>query len=126
MSKNDSAPETLEINEVECWREAREWVAMIYALTAQEVFQADALLRDLLRMRSMGVMAKISDGYHRRSKKLFLERLEEARGLLGESISYLHVAFDLKTLTHDQLNDALGKAYTVGIRINSFIKHQSA
>jgi four helix bundle protein len=67
-------------------------------------------------------MSKISDGYHRRSIENFISSLEEAKGYLGEVISYLYVAFDQEYLSRDVLNDTLNKGYTVGIHINSYLK----
>lgn len=111
-----------DITEVACWREAREFVNLVYSITSQEAFSKDSLLVELLRRHSISVMAKISDGYHRRNKEVFLGNLEEAKGFLGEAISHLYVAFDQEYLNHDELNDALNKGYTVGIRINSHLK----
>ena len=122
MKKDETPLEGLDINEVDCWREAREWVALVYALTGREGFKKDILLQEIIRRHAVGLMSKISDGYHRRTKDVFLQRLEESKGILGETISELHVAFDQDCVTRDELNDVLSKAYTVGIRLNSFIK----
>lgn len=119
MPKNEKPKD---ITEIPCWNEAREFANLVMSLTQTESLGADHFLTDLIKTSCLSMMAQISDGYHRRSNQAFEEHLEEAKGFLGQTISHLYVAFDQQHLDHDQLNDTLSKAYTVGIRINSHLK----
>jgi len=112
-----------DITEIPCWHEAREFVNLIYKLTNQEEFCQDTFLCQLIRKDSLAMMAKIGDGFHRGEVNSFQCCLEDAKGLLGGTISYLYIAFDQGYLSREELNDTLAKGYTVGIRIKSFLKN---
>ena len=112
-----------DIAEIECWAEAREFVSLIYELTSKGDFKNDALLRETLRKDSIAVMGTIADGFHRGAVSSFRSCLEEAKGLLGSTVSHLYIAHDQNYLTKEELNDTLAKAYTVGIKIKSFLKN---
>jgi four helix bundle protein len=115
-----------DITDLDCWREAREFVKLIFDLTGHDDFSLQTLLVNRLRQDCLEVMAKISEGYHSRQDSIFRERLEIAKGILGAAISHLYVAHDQNLLGHDELNDTLNKAYTVGIQINSALKNLPA
>jgi len=76
----------------------------------------------MIRKDSLAVMAKIGDGFHRGGVNSFQSCLEDAKGLLGGTISCLYIAFDQGYLSREELIDALAQVYTVGIRIKSFLK----
>ncbi len=119
--KNSGKPG--DIAEIECWAEAREFVSLIYTITAKPEFANDPLLKEVLRKDSISVMGTIADGFHRGAVSSFRSCLEEAKGLMGSTISHLYVAYDQKYLTKEELNDTLAKSYTVGIKIKSYLKN---
>lgn len=120
--KNLATKDPKDITEVACWIEAREFTNLVLGVTRGGSFADEALLVDVIQRACLTMTAKISDGYHRRSDEMFVTSLEEARGFLGQTVSHLYLASDQGLLDHDQLNDLLTKAYTVGIRINSHLK----
>jgi four helix bundle protein len=117
-----ASEKTVDITQLDCWREAREFVKSIYDLTGGDSFRDDALIVQVLRRDAISVMSRISQGYHHRKKTVFLDFLNQAIGSLGEAISHLYVAFDQNYLSREDLNGALSRAYTVGIKINSYQK----
>ena len=83
------------IEDIRAWSKARLLTKQIYSITDQGIFARDFGLRDQLRRAAVSVMAKIAEGFGRRSDKEFANFLNNAHGSGAEAQSHLYVALDL-------------------------------
>lgn len=65
--------------ELDCWKEAREFVKLIYEFTKKVSFKKDFELVGQVRRSAVSSMANIAEGFHRNSNKDFMKFLDYAR-----------------------------------------------
>jgi len=58
--------------DLECWKEARKFVRLIYKLTKKEMFKKDFEVVGQLRRSAISSMANIAEDFHRNSNKDFM------------------------------------------------------
>ncbi len=84
--------------ELKVWKDAREFVKIIYELTSSNCFNKDYGLKDQIQRASVCIMNNISEGFERDSNKEFIKFLKYSKGSAGEVRSMLYVALDLNLL----------------------------
>jgi four helix bundle protein len=80
--------------DIEGWKEARELVSAIYAVSSKGSFAKDSELRDQIRRAAVSVMSSIAEGFERGGDKEFSQFLSLAKASCGEVRSQLYVALD--------------------------------
>jgi four helix bundle protein len=80
--------------DLDCWKEARSFVGIIYRLTKNEGFIKDFELIGQIRRSAVSSMANTAEGFHRSSSKDFLRFLDYSRSSIAETISHAYVALD--------------------------------
>ncbi len=103
--------------DLECWKEARRFVHLIYRLTKKEKFRKDfELVRDV-RRSAVSSMANIAEGFHRNSNKDFMKFLDYSRASVAESVSHCYVALDQEYISEDEMGEVNQQADIVWKRL---------
>jgi len=89
--------------ELNCWKESREFNRTVYKITNEENFNKDFDLRKQLRRASISVSSNIAEGFERNTDKEFIYFLYVSKGSAGEIRSQLYLAHDLKYIDKNEL-----------------------
>ena len=95
--------------ELEAWKKARGLVKQIYLNT--QLFPKEELyaLTSQIRRAAISVPSNIAEGIGRNFDKETLQFLQIAKGSLYEVETQMYLAFDLKYVSLEVLNDSLAK-----------------
>lgn len=93
------------IEELECWKLARELVKDVYAVTANGTFSKDFGLRDQIRRSSVSIMANVAEGFGSSYRKEFSRFLSVAVGSAFEVQSHMYVAKDLHYVNENEFDN---------------------
>ena len=80
-------------------------------------------LKNQITRASVSIMSNIAEGFHRYSKKEFINFLVITRSSIAEVQSHLFVALDLKYINEEQFNEIYSKSVDIFKQINSFIRY---
>ncbi len=81
--------------ELECWKEARILVRMVYnSINRNENFKRDYRLRDQATAAAVSTMSNIAEGFSRHSNKEFIQFLFISKSSAAEIQSIYYVALD--------------------------------
>ena len=89
------------VEEIECWKKARELTRRIYEITGRPAFARDFGLKDQIRRASVSVMSNIAEGYDRSGTAEFVHFLATAKGSAAEVRCQLYVAADQGYIRED-------------------------
>jgi len=109
--------------ELDCWKEAREFVKLIYGLTKKNAFRKDFELVSQLRRSAVSTMANIAEGFHRNSNRDFMKFLDYSRASIAESISHCYVALDQRYIDEEEMALVNEQANGVWKKVNAFIAY---
>lgn len=98
---------------LECWKEARVLVKLIYSLTQKQHFRKDFGLRDQIQRASVSAMTNIAEGFGRYSSKEFIRFLDFTQSSCEEVKSLLYAAFDQDYIDEKELKKAYRQASDV-------------
>ena len=107
--------------ELECWKEAREFVKLVYGLTKKDAFRKDFELVSQLRRSAVSTMANIAEGFHRNSNRDFMKFLDYSRASIAESISHCYVALDQQYIDEEEMALVNEQANGVWKKVNALI-----
>lgn len=116
-------PTIKRFEDLECWKEARGLVRLVYKMTSNGKFKKDTDLARQLRRSAVSAMANIAEGFHRNSSKEFMRFLDYARTSVAETISHCYAALDQKYITEDEMTSLREQADTVWKKINGFLSY---
>ena len=109
--------------DLECWKEARILVKIVYDFTKKGNFAKDYELKAQIRKSAISVMGNIAEGFHRKSNREFMRFLDYSRASLAETLSHLYVALDQKYIDASDLQNFKNQAEIVWKKINNFITY---
>ena len=109
--------------DLECWKEARIFVKLIYEFTKKEKFKKDFELVRQVRKSAVSCMANIGEGFHRNSTKDFMRFLDYSRSSVAETLSHLYVALDQKYIKEEELEKVKDQGNIVWKKVNNFISY---
>jgi len=85
--------------DLQVWKDAREFVKSIYELTSSAKFNKDYGLKDQIQRAAVSIINNIAEGFERDNNKEFIKSLGYSKGSAGEIRSMLYVALDLNYIT---------------------------
>jgi len=109
--------------DLDVWQKARALVNEVYALTQDNAFGRDFVLRDQIRRAAVSVMANIAEGFERGGDREFRQFLAVAKGSCGELRSHLWAALDQGYVTQAQHGEMRKRAEEVGRMIAGLMRH---
>jgi len=109
--------------DLQAWKDAREFVKSIYELTSQEKFNKDFGLKDQMQRAAVSIMNNISEGFERDNNKEFLNFLGYAKGSAGEVRSMLYVVLDLNYISKEKFDECHQRSINIITQISNFKKY---
>jgi four helix bundle protein len=109
--------------DLDCWKDARELVKMVYDFTKKGNFEKDYELKAQIKRSAISVMGNIAEGFHRKSNKEFMRFLDYSRASLAETLSHLYVALDQNYIDDSDLQNVKEQVEIVWKKINNFIRY---
>lgn len=109
--------------ELECWKEARKFVGLIYQLTKKEKFKKDFELTGQVKRSAISSMANIAEGFHRNSNKDFMKFLDYARSSVAETVSHCYVALDQNYIDEKEMDKVTQQSDIVWKKVNNLITY---
>lgn len=109
--------------DLEVWKDTRQLVNKVYAVTRDRRFAADRDLAGQMRRSSVSTMSNSAEGLERGSNADFIRFLYIAKGSAGELRSQLYVALDQEFTTQDQFNSTTELAVSVSQQLGGLIKY---
>jgi len=109
--------------DLDCWKDARVLVKLVYDFTKKGNFEKDFELKAQIRRSAISVMGNIAEGFHRKSNKEFMRFLDYSRASLAETLSHLYVALDQNYIDDADLQNVKKQAEIVWKKINNFITY---
>ena len=116
-------PTIKRFEDLECWKEARRFVRLIYELTDSNRFKKDFELVGQLKRSAISSMANIAEGFHRNSTKEFMRFLDYSRTSVAETLSHCYVAMDQQYISEDEMSKIKQQADIVWKKVNNFISY---
>ena len=113
----------LRFEDLDLWRESREFCKDIYKNTRYDLFNKDFRFRDQVRASSGSIMDNIAEGFERNGNKEFIQFLYIAKGSCGETRSQLYRALDNNYVTEQEFNTIHYKALFLSKSISNFIQY---
>ncbi len=111
--------------DLECWKEARKFVKLIYEITKKKEFRKDFILISQVRKSVISSMANICEGFHRNSDKDLLKFLDYSRSSVAETVSHSYVALDQHYISEEEMSFVNKQADIVWKKDNNFIAYLS-
>ena len=109
--------------ELECWKEGRVLVNLVYELTRKARFSKDMELSRQAVRSAISIMANITEGFHRNSNKEFLRFLDYSRSSAAETLSHCYIAYDQKYITEDELDEVRKRTDVIEKKSNKLITY---
>lgn len=109
--------------DLECWKEARNIVNIVYRVCRVNGFKRDYSLIDQAKRAAISIMANIAEGFSRKGNKEFIQFLFIAKSSASELQSHLYIALDqgyLDKAGFDELYEEIDKVQRM---ISNFIKY---
>ncbi|MDI6755113.1 MAG: four helix bundle protein [Thermodesulfobacteriota bacterium] len=108
--------------ELKVWQKAKELAVEIYQITQKDPFNKDFSLRDQIRRAAVSIPSNISEGDERGSNKDAVRFFYIAKGSLAELQTQIEIAYEIRYLDEQTLNDLQEKCTTIGKMLGSLIK----
>ena len=109
--------------DLNCWKDSRKLVSMIYRITNELPFSKDFGLRDQIQRASVSVMTNIAEGFHRYFDKESIRFYDFAQSSAAEVSSLLYVAQDQSYITEDEAIKIREQANKTRAQILAMIKY---
>lgn len=116
-------PTITRFEDLECWKEARIFVQLIYRLSKKNKFSKDFRLIRQITDSAVSSMANIAEGFHRKSNKDFMKFLDYSRSSIAETLSHSYVALDQDYIDENELEQIKTQAEIVWKKVNNFIAY---
>jgi len=113
----------MQFEDLEVWKQSREFCMEIYKVTNYEVFNKDFRFRDQIRASSGSIMDNIAEGFERNGNKEFIQFLYIAKGSCGETRSQLYRALDNSYIIKEEFHILYNKAFQLSKSISGFIQY---
>jgi len=106
----------------EVWKDAREFVSLIYKLTSKFLDEEKFGLINQIRRAALSIVLNIAEGSAKGSDLDLRRFLRMAQGSTNEVVSALYIALDLNLLSKTDFQKAYDFSHRINAKINSFIK----
>ena len=114
---------TKRFEDLECRREARNFVGMVDGLVSKDRFRKDYDLASQVKRSAVSAMANIAEGFHRRGNREFIKFLDCSRSSLAETLSRLHAASDLQYIEEAEMNTLRRQTDLVRKQVNNLMTY---
>ena len=123
VQTSDERMKIVRFEDLDCWKEARILVNMVYQVTQKESFQKDFRLRDQITGAAISVMGNISEGFDSQSNNEFVRFLRYSRRSISEVQSCLYIAVDQKYITEEERENIYNQCSKTRKIVDGFIRY---
>lgn len=109
--------------ELEVWKKARAFTALMYKLTATFPKEEMYGLTSQIRRCAVSIPSNIAEGSGRRHAKETIQFLAISRGSLYELETQIYVCFDVGIISETQLGECINEIEVLGKLINGYIRY---
>lgn len=110
---------------LEVWKDAREFVSLVYKITGSFPAKERFGLVDQIRRAAVSIALNIAEGSTKGSDLDFRRFLKMAQGSVNEVVSAFYIALDQKFLDRGQFDQVYDFALKVNAKLNALIKSVS-
>ena len=107
--------------DLEVWKKGVRFSIEIYKISSGFPTSEQYGITNQIRRASASFPANIAEGYGRESTKNYIQFLKTARGSLNETETFLYIAYGLKYISKESLDQLLTRSTELGKMINSLI-----
>src|SRR3989304_3553366 len=107
---------------LEVWKDAREFVSLVYRITANFPSKERFGLVDQIRRAAVSIALNIAEGSTKGSDADFRRFLKMAQGSVNEVVTGFYLAIDLKFINQDQFDKVYDSALKINAKLNALIK----
>ena len=111
--------------EINAWKESRDFNKAIYGLTNKGDFEKDIDLKRQIRRASVSTSSNIAEGFERNTNKEFIHFLYISKASAGEVRSQLYLALDLGYMEEKEFILLKEKIENISKMLSGFIKYLS-
>ncbi len=119
-------PTAQRFEDLEVWRDARELVKQVYALTAKFPKHETFGLASQMQRAAVSVMSNIAEGFERGGNAEFVQFLYVARASCGELRSQSYVVSDLNYVSEAEAQEIRKRCESISRRLKAladYLKH---
>jgi four helix bundle protein len=109
--------------DLECWKEVRKLMNMVYSITKNEDFAKDYRLKDQIIGAGISVMNNIAEGFDSQSNVEFIRFLRYSRRSTSEVQNCSYIALDQEYITQQMLDSIYDKSNKVRQIIDGLIRY---
>ena len=109
--------------ELDCWKEARELVKLIYKECDKGKLAKDFDTKSQLKRAALSIMNNIAEGFARKSNKEFIRFLDFSNASAAEVKSMLYILEDVKYIESNVIKDYHSKVDTCRKLILGLIRY---
>ncbi len=109
--------------DLEVWKDAREFTKVIYEITRNEELKKDFAFKDQIRRASISIMNNIAEGFGRYSNKDFRRFLDIATASNLEVKSMLYLGTDLQYIPETKLDLLIQQNEKLHYQLLALIKY---
>jgi len=107
---------------LEVWKDAREFVLLVYKVTSGFPSTERFGLVDQIRRAAVSIALNIAEGSTKGSDADFRRFLKMAQGSVNEVVTGFYLAIDLKFINQDQFDKVYDSALKINAKLNALIK----
>jgi len=109
--------------DLECWKEARNLVKMVYKITKIEPFSRDYRLRDQITGAGISIMNNIAEGFDSQSNNEFVRFLRISRRSISEVENCLYVAIDQDYIANNEFEKIYQQSEKTRKIVDGFLRY---
>jgi four helix bundle protein len=109
--------------DLECWKEARKLMNMIYEITKNKTFVRDFRLKDQIIGSVISIMNNIAEGFDSQSNAEFKRFLLYSRRSVSETQNCLYVALDQKYIRQDEFDTLYQQAQKTRQLVDGLLRY---
>ncbi|OGE10330.1 hypothetical protein A3A60_04800 [Candidatus Curtissbacteria bacterium RIFCSPLOWO2_01_FULL_42_26] len=110
---------------LEVWKESREFITVVYSVTAKFPSDERFGLVDQIRRASVSIVLNIAEGSTRGWDADFRRYLKMAQGSINEVVTGFYIALDLKLLSLEIFDKIYQQALKLNGKLSALIKKVS-
>lgn len=112
-----------DFEELDCWKEARTLVKMVYQATDLKPFSKDFGLKDQIQRAAVSVMANVAEGFDTVSNGEFVRFLGYSSRSCAEVRSHLYAALDVGYVDKPVFEEITEQTKKCSAHIKGFIRY---
>ena len=107
---------------LEVWKDAREFISLIYTMTTEFPTSEQFGLTSQIRRAAVSIALNIAEGSAKGSDADFKRFLKMAQGSLHETVTGFYIALDQKFVSQKQFDEIYDFALKVDAKLHAFLK----